>query len=100
MYVLTLYLFLKETPFFLLPRYQGEADAPVALVVHIAPDSVLTDSRYQQWMERYGDQSRSQRATLVGGVWMYVPLSTSLITACSHLSLLEFSLVNSGQVSV
>lgn len=58
MYVLSLYLFLKETPFFLLPRYQEEADAPVALVAHIAPESVLIDSRYQQWMERYGDQSR------------------------------------------
>ncbi|XP_035303528.1 zinc phosphodiesterase ELAC protein 2 isoform X3 [Cricetulus griseus] len=39
-------------------RYQGEADAPVALVVHIAPDSVLTDSRYQQWMERFGSDTQ------------------------------------------
>ncbi|PNI58802.1 ELAC2 isoform 14, partial [Pan troglodytes] len=29
---------------------------PVALVVHMAPESVLVDSRYQQWMERYGAQ--------------------------------------------
>lgn len=37
----------------------------MAVVVHIAPESVLTDSRYQQWMERYGDlQSRAQ-GTLV-----------------------------------
>ncbi|XP_064127875.1 zinc phosphodiesterase ELAC protein 2-like isoform X3 [Loxodonta africana] len=33
-------------------RYQGKADAPVALVVHLAPESVFLDSRYQQWMER------------------------------------------------
>ncbi|CAO2643588.1 Zinc phosphodiesterase ELAC protein 2 [Lemmus lemmus] len=39
-------------------RYQGEADAPVALVVHIAPESVLTDSRYQQWMERFGPDTQ------------------------------------------
>ncbi|XP_051036339.1 zinc phosphodiesterase ELAC protein 2 isoform X1 [Phodopus roborovskii] len=39
-------------------RYQGEADAPVALVVHIAPDSVLTDTRYQQWMERFGPDTQ------------------------------------------
>lgn len=92
MYVLRLSLFLKETPFFLLPRYQGEADAPVALVVHIAPEPVLTDSRYQQWMERYGDQFRPQKAILVGGVWVYVPLNTALLPACSHLSLPELSL--------
>ena len=37
----------------LLPcRYQGDADAPVALVVHMAPERVLADPRYQQWMER------------------------------------------------
>lgn len=39
-------------------RYQGEADAPVALVVHIAPESVLIDSRYQQWMERFGPDTQ------------------------------------------
>nr|XP_048304214.1 zinc phosphodiesterase ELAC protein 2 isoform X1 [Myodes glareolus] len=39
-------------------RYQGEADAPVALVVHIAPESVLTDGRYQQWMERFGPDTQ------------------------------------------
>lgn len=58
---------LKETPFFLLSRYQEEADAPVALVVHIAPEFVLTDGRYQQWMERY-ETSPGHRVTLVGGV--------------------------------
>uniref|UniRef100_A0ABI8A204 Zinc phosphodiesterase ELAC protein 2 n=1 Tax=Felis catus TaxID=9685 RepID=A0ABI8A204_FELCA len=35
-------------------RYQGNAEAPVALVVHMAPERVLADSRYQQWMERFG----------------------------------------------
>ncbi|XP_027481469.1 zinc phosphodiesterase ELAC protein 2 isoform X2 [Zalophus californianus] len=35
-------------------RYQGNADAPVALVVHMAPEGVLADPRYQQWMERFG----------------------------------------------
>ncbi|XP_012509397.1 PREDICTED: zinc phosphodiesterase ELAC protein 2 isoform X1 [Propithecus coquereli] len=39
-------------------RYQGEADAPVALVVHMAPESVLVDSRYQQWMERFGPDTQ------------------------------------------
>ncbi|XP_026376809.2 zinc phosphodiesterase ELAC protein 2 [Ursus arctos] len=35
-------------------RYQGNADAPVALVAHMAPECVLEDPRYQQWMERFG----------------------------------------------
>ncbi|XP_003791125.1 zinc phosphodiesterase ELAC protein 2 [Otolemur garnettii] len=39
-------------------RYQGEADAPVALVVHMAPESVLMDHRYQQWMERFGPHTQ------------------------------------------
>uniref|UniRef100_A0A2K6S8F2 Zinc phosphodiesterase ELAC protein 2 n=1 Tax=Saimiri boliviensis boliviensis TaxID=39432 RepID=A0A2K6S8F2_SAIBB len=39
-------------------RYQGNADAPVALVVHLAPESVLVDSRYQQWMERFGPDTQ------------------------------------------
>uniref|UniRef100_A0A8C9IRR7 Zinc phosphodiesterase ELAC protein 2 n=1 Tax=Piliocolobus tephrosceles TaxID=591936 RepID=A0A8C9IRR7_9PRIM len=39
-------------------RYQGNADAPVALVVHMAPESVLVDSRYQQWMERFGPDTQ------------------------------------------
>ena len=34
------------------PSYQEKADAPVALVVHMAPEHVLLDSGYQQWMER------------------------------------------------
>ncbi|XP_040856910.1 zinc phosphodiesterase ELAC protein 2 isoform X2 [Ochotona curzoniae] len=41
-----------------LQRYQGKADAPLALVVHIAPESVLLDSRYQQWMERFGPDTQ------------------------------------------
>uniref|UniRef100_A0A8C9QLI6 Zinc phosphodiesterase ELAC protein 2 n=1 Tax=Spermophilus dauricus TaxID=99837 RepID=A0A8C9QLI6_SPEDA len=39
-------------------RYQGKDDTPVALVVHIAPESVLLDSRYQQWMERFGPDTQ------------------------------------------
>ncbi|XP_066120355.1 LOW QUALITY PROTEIN: zinc phosphodiesterase ELAC protein 2 [Saccopteryx bilineata] len=39
-------------------RYQGEAAAPVALVVHMAPESVLADSRYQQWMQRFGPDTQ------------------------------------------
>ncbi|XP_006863574.1 PREDICTED: zinc phosphodiesterase ELAC protein 2 [Chrysochloris asiatica] len=38
--------------------YQGKADAPVALVVHMAPECVLLDSRYQQWMERFGPDTQ------------------------------------------
>uniref|UniRef100_A0A8D1L3D8 Zinc phosphodiesterase ELAC protein 2 n=1 Tax=Sus scrofa TaxID=9823 RepID=A0A8D1L3D8_PIG len=38
--------------------YQGNAEAPVALVVHMAPESVLLDSRYQQWMERFGPDTQ------------------------------------------
>nr|KAF6455841.1 elaC ribonuclease Z 2 [Rousettus aegyptiacus] len=39
-------------------RYQGKADATVALVVHMAPECVLADSRYQQWMERFGPDTQ------------------------------------------
>ncbi|XP_008853916.1 zinc phosphodiesterase ELAC protein 2 isoform X3 [Nannospalax galili] len=39
-------------------RYQGDASAPVALVVHIAPESVLMDASYQQWMERFGPDTQ------------------------------------------
>ncbi|XP_007946247.1 zinc phosphodiesterase ELAC protein 2 [Orycteropus afer afer] len=39
-------------------RYQGNADAPVALVVHMVPESVLLDCRYQQWMERFGPDTQ------------------------------------------
>ncbi|KAM6164067.1 zinc phosphodiesterase ELAC protein 2 [Rhynchocyon petersi] len=39
-------------------RFQGSADAPVALVAHLAPDSVLSDGRYQQWMERFGPDTQ------------------------------------------
>ncbi|XP_019497046.1 PREDICTED: zinc phosphodiesterase ELAC protein 2 isoform X1 [Hipposideros armiger] len=39
-------------------RYQGKADASVALVVHMAPEHVLADSRYQQWMERFGPDTQ------------------------------------------
>ncbi|KAF6093501.1 elaC ribonuclease Z 2 [Phyllostomus discolor] len=39
-------------------RFQGKADAPVALVVHMAPECVLADSRYQQWMQRFGPDTQ------------------------------------------
>ncbi|XP_037350676.1 zinc phosphodiesterase ELAC protein 2 isoform X1 [Talpa occidentalis] len=39
-------------------RYQGNADTPLALVVHMAPECVLADSRYQQWMERFGPDTQ------------------------------------------
>uniref|UniRef100_A0A8C3KH48 Zinc phosphodiesterase ELAC protein 2 n=1 Tax=Calidris pygmaea TaxID=425635 RepID=A0A8C3KH48_9CHAR len=36
-------------------RYQeGLPENQVALVIHMTPESVLRDSRYQQWMERFG----------------------------------------------
>ncbi|NXL33909.1 RNZ2 protein, partial [Glaucidium brasilianum] len=36
-------------------RYQeGVPENQVALVIHMTPESVLRDSRYQQWMERFG----------------------------------------------
>lgn len=35
-------------------RYQeGVPEHQVALVIHMTPESVLRDSRYQQWMQRY-----------------------------------------------
>ncbi|XP_066472376.1 zinc phosphodiesterase ELAC protein 2 [Tiliqua scincoides] len=38
-----------------LQGYQGEKqENPVALVVHIAPEPVLRDSRYKKWLERFG----------------------------------------------
>ncbi|XP_038598764.1 zinc phosphodiesterase ELAC protein 2 [Tachyglossus aculeatus] len=40
-------------------RYQeGKTEAHVALVVHLAPESVLQDSRYQRWMERFGPDTQ------------------------------------------
>ncbi|XP_037664172.1 zinc phosphodiesterase ELAC protein 2 [Choloepus didactylus] len=39
-------------------RYQGKAEAPVALVAHLAPEAVLLDGRYQQWMERFGPDTQ------------------------------------------
>ncbi|XP_043819231.1 zinc phosphodiesterase ELAC protein 2 isoform X2 [Dromiciops gliroides] len=40
-------------------RYQeGKAEAHVAVVVHMTPESILQDSRYQQWMERFGPQTQ------------------------------------------
>lgn len=53
--------FYKAKPTFLPSRFQGSADAPVALVAHLAPESVLADGRYQQWMERYGAWPSSTR---------------------------------------
>ncbi|XP_059936724.1 zinc phosphodiesterase ELAC protein 2 isoform X2 [Mesoplodon densirostris] len=38
--------------------FQGRAEAPVALVVHMTPEHVLLDSRYQQWMERFGPDTQ------------------------------------------
>ncbi|XP_028940319.1 zinc phosphodiesterase ELAC protein 2 [Antrostomus carolinensis] len=36
-------------------RYQeGHSENQVALVIHMTPESVLRDSRYQQWLERFG----------------------------------------------
>uniref|UniRef100_A0A8D2PC32 Zinc phosphodiesterase ELAC protein 2 n=1 Tax=Zosterops lateralis melanops TaxID=1220523 RepID=A0A8D2PC32_ZOSLA len=36
-------------------RYQeGVPEHQVALVIHMTPEAVLRDSRYQQWMERFG----------------------------------------------
>ncbi|KAM4761599.1 zinc phosphodiesterase ELAC protein 2 [Cyanocitta cristata] len=36
-------------------RYQeGVPEHQVALVIHMTPESVLRDGRYQQWMERFG----------------------------------------------
>eukprot|EP00076_Gallus_gallus_P046780 XP_415584.4 zinc phosphodiesterase ELAC protein 2 [Gallus gallus] len=36
-------------------RYQGGLNEDkVALVIHMTPESVLRDSRYQQWLERFG----------------------------------------------
>ncbi|OXB81206.1 UNVERIFIED_CONTAM: hypothetical protein H355_005136 [Colinus virginianus] len=36
-------------------RYQeGLNEDKIALVIHMTPESVLRDSRYQQWMERFG----------------------------------------------
>ncbi|NXN30932.1 RNZ2 protein, partial [Nycticryphes semicollaris] len=36
-------------------RYQdGLPENQVSLVIHITPESVLRDGRYQQWMERFG----------------------------------------------
>ncbi|KAM9000937.1 zinc phosphodiesterase ELAC protein 2 isoform X2 [Sarcophilus harrisii] len=40
-------------------RYQEEkAEAHVAVVVHMTPESILKDSRYQQWMERFGPKTQ------------------------------------------
>ncbi|XP_057391534.1 zinc phosphodiesterase ELAC protein 2 isoform X1 [Balaenoptera acutorostrata] len=38
--------------------FQGRAEAPVALVVHMTPEHVLLDSRYQQWMGRFGPDTQ------------------------------------------
>ncbi|XP_075759570.1 zinc phosphodiesterase ELAC protein 2 isoform X2 [Pelodiscus sinensis] len=40
-------------------RYQeGKAEGPVALVVHITPESVLRDSRYREWLERFAPSTQ------------------------------------------
>ncbi|XP_054834443.1 zinc phosphodiesterase ELAC protein 2-like [Eublepharis macularius] len=33
---------------------EGKQENPVALVVHITPEPILRDSRYKQWLERFG----------------------------------------------
>lgn len=60
------------------PRYQeGVPEHQVALVIHMTPESVLRDGRYQQWMERYvglwplGSCLCGQQPVLV--VHMFVP---------------------------
>ncbi|KAM8796888.1 zinc phosphodiesterase ELAC protein 2 [Eudromia elegans] len=40
-------------------RYQeGLPENQVALVIHMTPESVLQDSRYQQWLERFGHETQ------------------------------------------
>ncbi|XP_074870480.1 zinc phosphodiesterase ELAC protein 2 isoform X2 [Carettochelys insculpta] len=40
-------------------RYQeGKAEGRVALVVHITPETVLQDSRYKEWLERFGSTTQ------------------------------------------
>uniref|UniRef100_A0A8C3LBJ9 Zinc phosphodiesterase ELAC protein 2 n=1 Tax=Chrysolophus pictus TaxID=9089 RepID=A0A8C3LBJ9_CHRPC len=40
-------------------RYQeGLSENKVALVIHMTPESVLRDSRYQQWLERFGPETQ------------------------------------------
>uniref|UniRef100_A0A7M4FYT8 Zinc phosphodiesterase ELAC protein 2 n=1 Tax=Crocodylus porosus TaxID=8502 RepID=A0A7M4FYT8_CROPO len=40
-------------------RYQeGKSEDHVALVVHITPESVLRDSRYKQWLEKFGSKTQ------------------------------------------
>ncbi|XP_044309752.1 zinc phosphodiesterase ELAC protein 2 [Varanus komodoensis] len=42
-----------------LQRYQeGKQENHVALVVHITPEYVLRDSRYKQWLERFGTNTQ------------------------------------------
>ncbi|XP_077183578.1 zinc phosphodiesterase ELAC protein 2 isoform X2 [Paroedura picta] len=42
-----------------LRRYQeGKQENPVALVIHITPEPVLQDSRYKQWLERFGPDTQ------------------------------------------
>ncbi|KYO45015.1 zinc phosphodiesterase ELAC protein 2 [Alligator mississippiensis] len=40
-------------------RYQeGKSEDHVALVIHITPESVLRDSRYKQWLEKFGSKTQ------------------------------------------
>ncbi|XP_042308509.1 zinc phosphodiesterase ELAC protein 2 [Sceloporus undulatus] len=42
-----------------LKRYQeGKQENPVALVIHITPEPILRDSRYKQWLERFGSTTQ------------------------------------------
>nr|XP_020651971.1 zinc phosphodiesterase ELAC protein 2 isoform X1 [Pogona vitticeps] len=37
---------------------EGTQEKPVALVIHITPESILRDSRYKKWMERFGPDTQ------------------------------------------
>lgn len=65
-----------EAQVFLCPRYQeGLPENQVALVIHMTPEAVLRDNRYQQWMERYGSFCHS-------GSSMFLWCSFSQCTNC------------------
>nr|XP_008102469.1 PREDICTED: zinc phosphodiesterase ELAC protein 2 [Anolis carolinensis] len=37
---------------------EGKQENPVALVIHITPEPILRDSRYKQWLERFGSTTQ------------------------------------------
>ncbi|XP_064127873.1 uncharacterized protein LOC100670846 isoform X1 [Loxodonta africana] len=73
-------------------RYQGKADAPVALVVHLAPESVFLDSRYQQWMERYGALPSGSQGSCAGCPGVPIAPSFSLCLLTCYLPILQLLL--------